>query len=160
MDNFEKLFEKLNEGEGIVPDWIHDAIELYLQAFESGEVEGEPAVEDVLDFIVSTNPDKEFTDELRRAAVEEIETYLPLSEPEETADVEDENEFDDLEDLEHPEPEAKKLIWAKPEDIIVYEAPDGKWSVLDDSSGEILAGPFAYEDMANKAKEDILKELK
>jgi uncharacterized Zn finger protein (UPF0148 family) len=68
-----------------LPDWVTDAIEKYLQAFEAGEVEGargveDASVEDTLDFIVSTGlpeqPDgTEFTDEMRAAATKAIEAY-------------------------------------------------------------------------------------
>jgi uncharacterized Zn finger protein (UPF0148 family) len=63
-----------------LPDWVTNAIERYLQAFDAGEVEGargaeDATVEDTIDFIVSTNPEEEFTDELRTAAEKEIRSY-------------------------------------------------------------------------------------
>jgi hypothetical protein len=78
---FNKLFEKLRDvNESQVPDWITTAIERYLQAFDAGEVEGAQGVEDAtvadtIDFIVSTNPEKELTDELRSAVEKEIKSY-------------------------------------------------------------------------------------
>ena len=80
---FDKLFEQLKNtdlNESQLPDWVTTAIEQYLQAFEAGEVEGAQGVEDAtvadtIHFIVSMNPEKELTDELRSAAEEEIKSY-------------------------------------------------------------------------------------
>ena len=153
MENlFEKLFEELIESS--LPDWILDGIERYLQAFDAGEVEGEVHADDVLDFITSTNPEQDFTDELRVAAKAEIEGYLPLGAPEEYDDGNDgipnlHDGYDDAdvqpEDDEQPEAPRKKT-YPPAEDIELHPSGIDTWTLVDTTSGEVLSKPMSKED--------------
>jgi hypothetical protein len=108
-------------------------IEAYLQEIPEEEAD----VDSVLDFVASTAPeDVEWNDEVRSMVRAEIERYLPEPVAKEVPDEEewddDDNEFDDLEDLEHPAPEiSKEKVYPSVEDIELYSVGADKWRLVD-----------------------------
>lgn len=151
MIHFEKLWESLIEASTELPDWILNGIEQYLQAAAAGDIEGEVFADDVLDFIASTNVDKEFTDELQAAAKVEIEGYLPMDnvlEPAEEEDIDD-DPYDEWVDPEAPQVDSSRNYPdAKDIDIV----PDGvnTFTLVDTTSGEVLFKPMSKEDAEQK----------